>query len=390
MAQARSKQPHIFLSCGEASGDRYGAALLNALCEMRCDVRVSALGGPALAAAGAQMVASNHDISVMGFGEALTHLRPILAVRRQVLRHLRHGDIDLFVPIDFPGFNLNLAKHSRRCRVPVFYIVPPQLWAWGKWRLRAVRRDVDRLGTILPFEPEWFGKRGIRTVHLGHPLMDDYGGLCFNELRRLREERLHDSAKPVTLGLLPGSRRQEIERLLPVMQVAAGIIQAWLGRRRLRILVSQAQGVDKQRLAAMVSSDAIIRDEALPNLLPELDLALVCSGTASLEASLAGVPHVVLYRTSRLNYHIARHLVKIPHIGLSNLILNRPLVPEHVQGATDPLFVAHSLLRYLSASGQRRDFYRGCEELRSLCGEEGAWRRAARAIDAMLTLAREA
>jgi lipid-A-disaccharide synthase len=372
--------PHIFLSCGEASGDRYGAQLVAALRRLRPDVRISALGGPALALTGSEIVAASDEIAVMGFGEVVSRVRPILRTRRLVWRHLTAGNVDVVVPIDFPGFNLALAAHARRRGLPVFYVVPPQLWAWGAWRLRKLRRVVTKLGTILPFEPEWFRARGLDVVHLGHPLMEDYGEYPFEARRRAREQRLQDAQLPVTLGLLPGSRRQEIERLLPVMRIAAGMVQSWLARRRVNVVISQAPGFPTRDLADLAGNGAVISDEPLPLLLERLDVALVCSGTASLEAALAGVPHAVAYRTSALNYAVARRLVRVPHVGLANLILQRTLVAEHLQAGAEPLHLANTLLNLMNTPGRRQEYYRGCTELRRRCGGAGVWRRAARAI----------
>jgi lipid-A-disaccharide synthase len=390
MIMRGTRTPHIFLSCGEASGDRYGAALLAALHRERPDLRVSAMGGGALAVAGAEIVESSEAIAVMGFGEVLTHLRPILRTRRRVWNHVAHSGVDLVVPIDFPGFNLRLATHAHRLGKPVFYLVPPQLWAWGHWRLGRLRRDVDRLGTILPFEPGWFADRGVETVHIGHPLMEDYADYPFEARRRAREERLQDSNAPLVVGLMPGSRRQEIERLLPSMRVAAGMVQSWLGRRRVRVLVSRAPGTNANHLAQLAGEACEVTDEPLPLLLDRLDLALVCSGTASLEAALAGVPHALAYRTSPFNYAVAKQLVKVPAIGLANLVLERHLVPEHIQDAADPTPLANSLLGFLNTPGRRQEYYRGCSDLRRRCGGAGVWRRAARAILALLDQNREA
>ena len=380
---------HIFISCGEASGDRYGAALLAALRKERPGVRVSALGGPAMAVAGADVVESSEAISVMGFGEVLTHWRPILKARRRVWKHIDTSGVDLVVPIDFPGFNLGLAAHAHDRGVPVFYVVPPQLWAWGGWRIGKVRRNIDRLGTILPFEQEWFRERGVDVVHLGHPLMEDYAEYPFEARRCAREERLQDPDRPITVGLLPGSRRQEIERLVPGMKVAAGMIQSWLGRRRVRTIISRAPGSDGGLVADLAGSGCEVTDQPLSMLFESLDVALVCSGTASLEAALAGVPHALVYRTSRFNYGIARHLVKVRYIGLANLILDRALVAEHVQNDADPAHLANTLLGLLNTPGRRRDFYRGCHDLRRRCGGAGVWRRAARAILALLDAGQE-
>lgn len=355
----------------------------------RTGLRVTALGSQALAVAGAEVIASSDDIAVMGFGEVATNLVPILKARQRVRRHVATAGVDLVVPVDFPGFNLDLAAHAHGRGIPVFYVVPPQLWAWGAWRLRGLRQNVDRLGTILPFEKAWFGDRGLNVVHLGHPLMEDYAEYPFEARRRAREDRLADPDKPVVLGLVPGSRRQEIEALLPSFRVAAGIVQSWLGRRRVKILVSVAPGSDGRRLESLAGEGSELVQEPLVDLAERLDVALVCSGTASLEMALAGVPHVIAYRTSRFNYAIGRRVVKVPSIGLANLILERALVPEYIQNDAEPAHLANGLLRLLNTPGQRQEFYRGCGDLRRRCGGAGVWRRAARSILALLDESRE-
>lgn len=372
--------PHVFISAGEASGDRYGAALLDALREREPRLRCSALGGPALAIAGADIIQSSADIAVMGFGEVAAALPAILRARRRVFGHLNREAIDLVIPIDFPGFNLDLAGHARRRRQAVFYLIPPQLWAWGGWRVRTLRQRTDRIGTILPFEAEFFRARGLDVFPMGHPLMEDYAAFPFARRHREREARLDDPVQPLTIGLLPGSRRQEIERLLPSFKVAAGMIRAWQGRRDLRVLVSAAPGADRDRLAAMIGESGHVTDEPLPRLLDRLDFALVCSGTASLEVALAGVPHAIAYRTSGFNYAIARSLVRVPYIGLANLILDKPAVPELIQENASPVHLANALLAFMNQRRRREEFHDDCERVRAACGAPGVWARTAAAI----------
>jgi lipid-A-disaccharide synthase len=376
--------PHIFLSSGEASGDRYGAALLSALRDREPRLRCSALGGPALAMAGAEIVQSSAEISVMGFGEVAGALPAILRARRRLRRHLAHEKIDLVIPIDFPGFNVDLAGYAHGRGLPVFYLVPPQLWAWGGWRVGKLRRSVDRVGTILPFEAEFFRERGLDVLPLGHPLMEDYAAFPFARRWREREAHFENPVQPLTIGLLPGSRRQEVAQLLPSFKVAAGMIRAWQGRREVKVLVSAAPGSDRDALAAMIGEAGQITDEALPRLFERLDLALVCSGTASLEAALAGVPHAIAYRTSGFNYVLARRLVKVPHIGLANLILGRSAVPELIQDHASPVHLANALLGFLNQRRRREEFQDDCERVRAACGAPGVWARAAAAILAFL------
>lgn len=377
---SRADQRHIFLSCGEASGDRYGARVVAALRRREPGLRFSALGGPQLQAAGVQIIQPSEPVAVMGVGEVVRALPALLSARRRVQRHLAGGGIDLFLPIDFPGFNGQLAAAARRQGVPVFWLVAPQLWAWGGWRADSFRRRVDRLGTILPFETAFFTARGFDVEPLGHPLMDDYAGrFPYESHLARREDRLSQRGGALTIGLLPGSRRQELAALLPVLKVTSQAITAHLGGRDVRFVLSLAPGVDRAWVQSVFTATAEFSDEPLPALLPRLDLALVCSGTASLEAALAGVPHEIVYRTGALTAFVGRRLLKSPHIGLANLVLGRRFVREHVQDEASPLPLARELLSWLARPADRQTFYAEVRRLRQLCGPPGAWDRAAEA-----------
>lgn len=381
----RAGRRHVFLSCGEASGDRYGARLVAALRRRDPGLRFSALGGPALAAADVEIVEPSAAVAVMGVGEVVRALPALLAARRRLDRHLATSAVDLFLPIDFPGFNGHLAATARRRGVPVFWIVAPQLWAWGGWRAGSFRSRVDRLGTILPFETGYFSDLGFTVEPLGHPLLDDYSGrFAFEASVAAREERLGQREGTLTIGLLPGSRRQELEALLPVMKVTAQAIIAHLAGREVRFVLSLAPGVDRGRVERLFTLAAETSEQPLAALLPQLDLALVCSGTASLEAALAGVPHEIVYRTGAVTAFLGRRLVKAPHIGLANLVLGRRAVREHVQDEASPLPLARDLLTWLARPADRQAFYSDMRQLRRACGEPGAWERAADAAMAML------
>ncbi len=374
----RARPRHVFLSCGEASGDRYGARVVESLRRRDPHLRISALGGSALKAAGVEIIRSSDDVAVMGLGEVARALPALWAARRAVERHLTHEGVDLFLPIDFPGFNGPLAGTAHRAGVPVFWLVAPQLWAWGGWRAGSLRRNIDLLGTILPFEPDYFRARGFEVAALGHPLMDDYAGrFPFESSTAAREERLGQRGGPLTIGLLPGSRRQELDALLPILKVTSQTIIGHLGGRDVRFVLSLAPGVDRDWLGARFQFGAEVTAEPLPTLLPRLDLALVCSGTASLEAALAGVPHEIVYRTGALTAFAARRLLKVRHIGLANLVMDRRLVREHVQDEAAPLPLARDLLTWLARPADRATFHDDVRQLRKVCGAPGAWDRAA-------------
>ena len=342
------------------------------------NVEISALGGQDMAAAGARIIRPSADLAVMGFSEVISALPAVLKARGEVYAFLKKEKPDLVIPIDFPGFNSGLASKARKLGLPVYWLIAPQVWAWGPWRIPGFRRKIDRLGTILPFEKEFFQKRGFDVFPMGHPLMDDYGqGFPFEESVSRREKDLNTREKPLVVGIFPGSRKQELDHLLPTLKVTGQAVMGHLEERDVRFIVSAAPGVDPLRLASHFQKGAEISQEPLKEILEKVDLALVCSGTASLEAALAGVPHELVYRTGTFNYVVGRKLVKTPFIGLSNLIMNRPIVREHLQDQASPLPLARDLLRWISRPAERQAFYVDARHLRQMCGKPGVWSRTA-------------
>lgn len=375
---------HVFISCGEASGDRWGAALVRALHAASPKLRITALAGPETRGAGAELVRDTADLAVMGFAEVLQRLPQLWRAERDLARHLAGAGIDLFLPIDFPGFNSRLANHARRAGVPVFWLVAPQVWAWGSWRIGGYRRRIDRLGTVLPFETDYFRQRGFDVFPMGHPLVENYGDTAVFEAELVAREARLARREPLTVGLLPGSRRQELAHLLPELVVAARTMRSLVGGRGVRFLASAAPGVVPEDLVREFGGVAEVTDESLATLLPRLDVALVCSGTASLETALAGVPHDIIYRTGTLNYWMGRRLVRTGRIGLANLILDDDFVPERVQDSVAPLPLARGLMDWLNRPARRMEFYAQARQLRALCGRPGVWDRTAAAVLAML------
>ncbi len=355
--------------------------MVAALRSIEPDLRISALGGPGMEKAGAEIVAASADMAVMGFSEVVGTLPTLLRVRRRIWQHLSDQEVDLVVPIDFPGFNGKLASRAKRAGIPVFWLIAPQVWAWGAWRIPGFRRKIDRLGTILPFETDYFTERGFEVFPMGHPLMEDYGlDFAFEENLSKRESRLGRRDALLTIAILPGSRRQELKHLLPVLKVTSQAILGHMVDRNVRFVVSVAPGMDPVVINTVFNSGVEITDRALPGLLAEADLALVCSGTASLEVALAGVPHELVYRTGALNSFLGRRLVRTPHIGLSNIILGRQMVREHLQGQASPLPLARSLLRWMVRPAERQEFYGHVRRIRQMCGQQGVWNRTAAAI----------
>jgi lipid-A-disaccharide synthase len=379
-----SPSPHIFLSCGEASGERYGTRLVAALRTRFPAARFSALGGDELASVGVELICRRDEISVMGFGEVVSALPAIWRARNRMRRHLVDGGVDLFIPIDYPGFNVGLAVHARKQGVPVFYLVAPQLWAWGGWRVGKLRRAVDRLGVLLPFEERYFRERNIAATWLGHPLVESYPKPTSDQARRIREGRSSDESAVLTVGLLPGSRRQEITRLLPVMLAAVAGLKRLVPNRKFRCIVSRAPGVEAGLLEAATVAGHELSTAPLSDLASELDLSLVCSGTASLEMALAGVPHALAYRTSGFNYRLGKRLVRVEWIGLTNLIMARNVVREFVQDDVTAEAMSVDLADWLGNSARRAKFASHVDALREKLGTPGCWERTATAATELI------
>jgi len=331
--------------------------------------------------AGVQVVQDPTEVAIMGFTEVVGALRKVVNIRNRLFQHIRTEGVTMVVPIDFPGFNGGIAGKVRSAGLPVFWLVAPQHWAWGGWRSGGFRKKINRLGTILPFEAEYFRSRGFDVFPMGHPLMEDYGGsFPLEKSISEREKRLAGRDLPLTIGILPGSRKQELSSLLPVLKVTCQALLGHLEGRETRFLVSCASGIDPIDLTDIFNIPADVSQAPLAEILPHLDLALVCSGTASLETALAGVPHELVYRTGQVNHFLARHLVRTPYIGLSNLILDKPLVREHIQERAAPLPLARDLLRWMVRPAERQEFYTGVRQLHRRCGDQGVWERTATAI----------
>ncbi len=339
------------------------------------------MGGPQMIAAGADVIQPFEEVAVMGLSEVIGALPAVFRIRRKLGDFLKNEKVDLLVPIDFPGFNGGVADKAKKLGIPVFWLIAPQHWAWGGWRTRAFRGKVSRLGTILPFETEFFRSRGLDVFPMGHPLMEDYGGVySFQKMVDHREKNLSDREGHLTIGVFPGSRQQELKHLLPTLKVTCQALVGLVLDREIKFLISAAPGVDPQELSSAFAISAEIVQAPLHEVFPQVDLALVCSGTASLEAALAGVPHELVYKTGALNHWIGMRLIRTGRIGLSNIILDEDLIREHLQNQATPLSLASNLLRWISRPSERQRFYKSVKRLRRLCGEPGVWERTAREI----------
>ena len=367
---------NLFLVAGEASGDLHAANLVHALRLEEPAIRVFGIGGERLRDAGIECVARSEELSVMGLAEVVKELPRLLRLSRRVRLAALAGRPDVAVLVDSPDFNLPLARRLRRAGIPVVVYVSPQLWAWRAGRVRRIRRDVRRVLCVLPFEVEFYAAHGVAAEYVGHPLVDELAPVI--ALRPAVEGR--------TLALLPGSRWHEVEALLPTMLQTAAALGAELEGLRVRLIA--APGLDRERLSAMIAGAPLaveIVTEERHRALAASAAALVASGTATLECALLDVPMVVCYRLHPASYWLARRMVRVPHVGLVNLVAGKRIVAEAVQDDFGPARLLVEAKRLFGAGGERQR--EALAEVRARLGEPGASVRAARAV---LAAAREA
>jgi lipid-A-disaccharide synthase len=372
----------IMIVAGEASGDLHGATLCHALRVLAPARPLIGMGGARMAAAGLDRLADVTSAAAIGGTEALGPIPTLWRAWRR-LRAVLLGPRPpaALVLIDFPEFNMRLARVARRIGVPVVYFIPPQVWAWRPWRVRALARRVSLVLAVFPFETALYRKAGVPVEFIGHPVLDVLADAPTREAAR---RRLGLDAAETVVGLLPGSRAQEIEGTLPVLHDAARrIVAARPGTRFVLAALAAGSGPDPSAILGSAAPPVqIVRGDTYA-VMRAADLLLVNSGTATLEAALLGTPMLVCYRMSRLSEAWVRLLVRVPWISLANIILGRMVVPEIYQRAFTSARVATEALALLgspAALGAQREAFR---ELGGLLGEPGVGERVARRVVAL-------
>lgn len=365
----------VLFVAGEASGDLHASGVARELATRGAPFDLVGIGGDQMREAGVTLLEHADQLAVMGFVEVLRHLPRHWALLRQLEARIRSGRVALVILVDYPGFNMKVAKIAAAAGVPVLYYITPQVWAWGAGRLDKLARWVTRAAVILPFEQQLLANHGIDATFVGHPLLDRVAALPDKAAAR-RALGLAEDA-PV-LALFPGSREQEILRHLDAFVRVANELR---GRDpRLQVVVSVAPTVDLDPARCpfpMIHSASF-------TVLRAADAAMCKSGTTTLEAAVAGCPLVVAYRTSGITYALARRLVRIPHIGLVNVVAGREVAPEFVQDALRARPVADALEPLLRVGDPAREaMLTGLAAVRAALGTPGAAARVAEMAERM-------
>jgi lipid-A-disaccharide synthase len=368
---------NVMMIAGEASGDLHGAMLVKALRRKAGRIFLYGIGGEAMKAAGVRIVIDAATLSVVGITEVISRLAGLkraVATARQMLRQLSP---DLLILIDFPDFNLYVAAEARRLGVPVLYYISPQLWAWRSGRVKKIKRLVDHMAVILPFEADFYRQWQVPVSFVGHPLLD-HGLPVQSSTPRWRHSRI--------VGILPGSRDGEVARHLPIMLQAAHRLAD--RRPALRFLVSIAPGVSRDVVAAATatgggSSRVEMLNGGMQRILSESRMVMAVSGTVTLETGISGIPMVIIYRVSPVSYLLGRLLIRVSSIGLVNLIAGEKIVPELIQKEASPEAIAHTVDAMLSDPARLEAMRRKLLDTRNLLGGPGA---SARVADIALEL----
>jgi lipid-A-disaccharide synthase len=363
----------VLIIAGEASGDLHGAGVVRELKAKDPSVEIFGIGGDRMQAAGMELIFHVKELSFMGFLEVLKHLPVIRAVEKTLAAVVAARKPDVLLLIDYPGFNLRFARMTKRPGMRVIYYISPQVWAWNPGRVGKMRSIIDRMLVVFPFEKEIYTKAGIDAEFVGHPLLEvltepqDRKGFC-------RRYDL-DEAKPI-LGLFPGSRKQELERIFPAMLGAARILGAKLG---VQPVVGVSSVLDYEYVKGFIREGSPVRllQNATYDIMGNSDLAIVTSGTATLETGCLGAPMVVVYRTSWPTYLIGRMLIRVKAIGLVNIVAGRKIVPELIQHAATPQGIAAEATRMLSDPAGLKAMATELRVIRERLGTPGASARVA-------------
>lgn len=387
MPLAPAQKLGLMIVAGEPSGDAHAAALVGALREEapRAELEFFGSTGGQMRAAGVESIAQSDELSIVGLLEVATALPKFWRAYHALKRAALERRPDAVILVDWPDFNLRLARSLHRRGLRVIYYISPQLWAWRSYRARSIRRDVDLMLAILPFEPEWYGRRGMRHVEfVGHPLVGEvaprYGRAEFCQRNEL------DQSRPI-IALLPGSRRQELERMLPLMLDAAAHVSS--ARPETQFVIPLAPSRERSEVAALVDATRShgtpppetlrITPHETREALAAADAAAIASGTATLEAALIGTPLVIVYKESALNWHTLGRLINAEHIGLVNLIAGERLATELLQDEFTGKQLAYELVALLEEE-RNRTMRARLRDATARLGEGGASRRAARAV----------
>jgi lipid-A-disaccharide synthase len=365
----------IMIIAGEASGDMHGANLVRAMLKINPALNFYGIGGNKLREEGVQLLASASDMAVVGLTEVISKLGEILKIMGMMKRSLDERRPDLVILIDYPDFNLPLAKAAKKRGIKVFYYISPQVWAWRKSRINKIKRLVDKMAVILPFEVDTYAAKGFAVNYVGHPLLDM---VKLNYSKQELRKKFGLAGDKITIGIMPGSRPSEVKKLMPELLRASEILAKEIPD--IQFVLPLADTLEETEVTEFISGSNLkvkVISGQTYDVVSCADLVLVASGTATLETALLKVPMVIVYKISLLSYAIGRLIVDVKNIGLVNIIAGKTIVPELIQGDACGERIAREALSILKNEGKKQEIIKELEAIRAKLGESGAAIRAA-------------
>ena len=371
----KNSTAQIMIVAGEASGDLHGAHLARALKRRLPETPLVGVGGQHLAAEGVRLLSSSDELAVVGVSEVIKKLATVLRVYRRLTRFLREERPAVVILIDYPEFNLRLARAAHKLGIPIVYYISPQVWAWRSGRVKLIQRLVQKMIVIFPFEQEFYQRHGVDVAWVGHPLVDSVAATLSKEA--FCEQHQLDPAHPI-VGLLPGSRESEAERLLPVMRAAAHELRTRIPT--VQFVLPQAGSLAHSPLfAALPPWIKLIRQQTY-NAIKAADVIVTASGTVTVETALLETPLIITYIVAPFTYWIGRRFIKVPFIGMVNLIAGAEIAKELIQEAVTPDAICQEVLRLLNNPTLRAQTQQALRRVREKLGAPGAPERAAAII----------
>lgn len=372
----------ILIIAGEASGDQHATRLVTAVQNIHPDVHFFGMGGPCLAAVGVEIIVDNKTLAVVGAIEVLSHLRPIIAAWLRLRKLILQHPPDLVILVDYPGFNLQIARLAKKAGCKVLYYISPQVWAWKKRRVKLIKKYVDKMLVVFPFEESFYRQHDVAAEFVGHPLAGEVGAsLSIEQARQLWQIK----PRQRVIGLLPGSRKGEIRRLLPTLIASAELLAQQYPD--LLFILPLASSLSPEDIAPYLSNPNLalrIVANQFYNVLQLCEAAIVTSGTATLETALMGVPLVIVYKTAATTYHIGKYLIKIPYIGLCNIVAEQAIARELIQHQATPQAISAEVSRMISDFAYRAEMKQRLLTVKNNLGKSGGIDNAAQAVGKLL------
>ena len=369
----------IFIIAGENSGDLHGSNLVKAIRKMDSSIEFKGLGGPQLASAGVTLMMNIvEDFAIIGFWEIVKNISKFKKLFKSVVDELKNGNYSGIILIDYPEFNLKVAREAKKLGIPIIYYVSPQIWAWRRGRRKEISNIVSKMLVVLPFEVKHYEGTGLDVEYVGHPLLDV---IKLTMTKDVVCKKFDLDPNKLIIGLLPGSRKGEVERILPIMIATAELIKQKIPD--VQFVLPRASTISQDLIQLHLQNTSLntkVVNEFRYNVRSILDFALVASGTATLESAFLKTPMVVIYKVSLLTWLIAKNLVTLPYIGLVNILAGDLIVPEFIQNDAKPTAIAKRVLKILNDPEELENIKFELAKVREKIGEPGASMNAARAV----------